>query len=148
MLIGFNRYWITQRRSLRQRSFTFKLCEKTFGTIHVRRVEGPGHHADDTIRRTRNIGIIAHIDAVFNSLLLTTARFNIWQGKTTTTERMLYYSGFIPRMGSMLYRSSLVLITCNLNEGVPGSLFEFPNLYLLEVGSRSDQRLSNILSRC
>ena len=39
----------------------------------------------DTLDRTRNIGIIAHIDA----------------GKTTTTERMLFYSGFTRRIGDV-----------------------------------------------
>ncbi|KAE8356166.1 P-loop containing nucleoside triphosphate hydrolase protein [Aspergillus coremiiformis] len=39
----------------------------------------------DVLNRTRNIGIIAHIDA----------------GKTTTTERMLYYSGFTRRIGDV-----------------------------------------------
>ncbi|KAI7121835.1 Ribosome-releasing factor 2 [Hortaea werneckii] len=42
---------------------------------------------DDAVAtsRTRNIGIIAHIDA----------------GKTTTTERMLYYSGYTRRLGDV-----------------------------------------------
>ncbi|KKK26555.1 hypothetical protein ARAM_002966 [Aspergillus rambellii] len=39
----------------------------------------------ENLDRTRNIGIIAHIDA----------------GKTTTTERMLYYSGFTRRLGDV-----------------------------------------------
>jgi elongation factor G len=39
----------------------------------------------ETLDRTRNIGIIAHIDA----------------GKTTTTERMLFYSGFTRRIGDV-----------------------------------------------
>ena len=45
------------------------------------------HHEQlvQNISKTRNIGIIAHIDA----------------GKTTTTERMLYYSGRTRRLGSV-----------------------------------------------
>ena len=35
------------------------------------------------LNRVRNIGVIAHIDA----------------GKTTTTERILYYTGMVHRIG-------------------------------------------------
>ncbi|KAF2742873.1 P-loop containing nucleoside triphosphate hydrolase protein [Sporormia fimetaria CBS 119925] len=41
--------------------------------------------ATQQLSKTRNIGIIAHIDA----------------GKTTTTERMLYYSGYTRRIGDV-----------------------------------------------
>jgi elongation factor G len=43
------------------------------------------HDTSNPLSRTRNIGIIAHIDA----------------GKTTTTERMLYYSGHTRRIGDV-----------------------------------------------
>ncbi len=39
----------------------------------------------DMLKRTRNIGIIAHIDA----------------GKTTTTERILYYTGLVHKIGEV-----------------------------------------------
>ncbi|KAK4561602.1 Ribosome-releasing factor 2, mitochondrial [Recurvomyces mirabilis] len=57
---------------------------------HLNAAPSAGHEAAKTatttaISKTRNIGIIAHIDA----------------GKTTTTERMLYYSGYTRRIGDV-----------------------------------------------
>src|SRR3989338_3674234 len=40
---------------------------------------------EESLQKTRNIGIIAHIDA----------------GKTTTTERILYYTGVIHKIGNI-----------------------------------------------
>ncbi|HEY3803613.1 MAG TPA: elongation factor G [Kofleriaceae bacterium] len=45
----------------------------------------PEHSAQVQLDRTRNIGIMAHVDA----------------GKTTTTERMLFYSGVTSRIGEV-----------------------------------------------
>lgn len=52
---------------------------------HLRHASSTPTEATVDPTRTRNIGIIAHIDA----------------GKTTTTERMLYYSGFTRRLGDV-----------------------------------------------
>ncbi|KAL7269143.1 Ribosome-releasing factor 2, mitochondrial [Rhizina undulata] len=53
--------------------------------VPARCYSAPSGETKIELAHTRNIGIIAHIDA----------------GKTTTTERMLYYSGFTRRIGDV-----------------------------------------------
>ncbi|XP_003740372.1 ribosome-releasing factor 2, mitochondrial [Galendromus occidentalis] len=51
----------------------------------ARKIASRSYSSQVDLSKIRNIGIIAHIDA----------------GKTTTTERMLFYSGFSPSMGEV-----------------------------------------------
>lgn len=67
-----------------------------------RRAMHQAHH-DTQLQNIRNIGIIAHVDAVSTKYLIPSFYINLTfqKGKTTTTERMLYYSGVTKRVGGM-----------------------------------------------
>ncbi|CAG8957336.1 hypothetical protein HYFRA_00010760, partial [Hymenoscyphus fraxineus] len=65
------------------RSLIIRRRGQLCSNIWLRQSSNLQHEPD--VKRTRNIGIIAHIDA----------------GKTTTTERMLYYSGYTRRIGDV-----------------------------------------------
>ncbi|ODQ78669.1 hypothetical protein BABINDRAFT_162373 [Babjeviella inositovora NRRL Y-12698] len=70
--------------ALRLASFTAPDCSR-FGVATLRLSRYASDINDLPVHSTRNIGIIAHIDA----------------GKTTTTERMLFYSGTTKHIGNV-----------------------------------------------
>lgn len=84
MKFGWQRSSRVLQLSSRQGSFfpSQKRLQRRFLSVSRKRQD---EGAQTSIERTRNIGIIAHIDA----------------GKTTTTERMLYYSGHTRRIGNV-----------------------------------------------
>jgi elongation factor G len=66
--------WLKHLSSLRFRSKLIGQIVRRLSTVEL-----------NELARTRNIGIIAHVDA----------------GKTTTTERMLFYSGLTENIGDV-----------------------------------------------
>lgn len=82
------------KRSLRWVS----LLPAVSAVSHLRTPYHYPYNHQEALRRVRNIGIIAHIDA----------------GKTTTTERMLYYAGYIKSMGDVHHGDTVPTAQCTV----------------------------------
>lgn len=88
----------------------FRPIKRTLSFTSLLKAHGASQDEENAIERTRNIGIIAHIDAVCPKISCCRDKTtDVWKGKTTTTERMLYYSGYTRRIGSRLFTSFSLL---------------------------------------
>jgi peptide subunit release factor RF-3 len=77
----------------------------------------------DPLERIRNIGIMAHIDA----------------GKTTTTERILFYTGVSYKMGEV-HEGSAVMDWMEQERGITISPFARPAFPFPEIHRGVDER--------
>lgn len=87
-------------------------CKRCLRQVHQRLLSTSGNekvnpgNSRTNNPRIRNIGILAHIDAGFIVIFNDIDIFHIYDwsffvGKTTTTERMLFYSGKIRNLGEV-----------------------------------------------